>query len=230
MRPLIRGKSPTENGTFIEFSHYSKALPYLVDRIGLYCSYCGKMIENSPEVEHICPKSVDPSLKLDWNNFLLACRNCNSVKSAHPDNVNDFKTDYFWPDEDDTYSIFIYECTGKICVKSSIKVEVKEKAIKTLELTGLNKIERKDKILLKRREVWGVAKESLVDLKKCETEEMRRQIIRTAVSRGYWSIWMTVFENESEILKELIYSFPGTNTEYFCHICHDNVMSRKQNS
>lgn len=222
MRPITRGDIPIENGIPIKFAHYGKALPHLVDRIGLYCSYCGKRIENSPAVEHICPKSVDPSLKLDWNNFLLACKNCNSIKRTHPDNINESKKDYFWPDENDTFNIFTYEDTGKIYVKNSIPSEIKEKANKTLELTGLNRFDRGDKILLKRREAWGVAKESLSDLNKCETEEMKRQIIRTAVSRGYWSVWMTVFKNEKSILKSLIYSFPGTNKEYFSYIFQDD--------
>jgi len=230
MRPIIRGDIPTENAIPITFAHYGKALPHLVRRIGLYCSYCGKRIENSPAIEHICPKSVDPSLELDWNNFLLACKNCNSIKHVHPDNINESKKDYFWPDEDDTFNIFTYEYSGKINVKNSIPPEIKEKAKKTLELTGLNRYDRGDEIPLKRREAWGVATESLSDLKKCETEEMKRQIIRTAVSRGYWSVWMTVFRNENNILKSLIDLFPGTNTKYFSYIYQDNLLSKTENS
>lgn len=221
MRPITRGDVPTRNGATVEFTHYSKALPHLVDRIGLYCSYCGKKIDNSPEVEHMCPKSVDPSLTLDWNNFLLACRNCNSIKGTHPDNVNDFETDYYWPDMDDTFNIFVYENTGKIRVKDSVSPEIKDKANKTLKLTGLNRPfqSRNDNILRKRKRAWSIAEDSLNDLNKCNTVEMKNQIIRTALSRGHWSIWMTVFKDENDILKRLIYSFPGTNTEFLFHIC-----------
>lgn len=223
MRPINRGNIPIRNGVTIEFTHYSKALPHLAERIGLYCSYCGKPIENVPEVEHICPKSVDSSLSLEWNNFLLACRNCNGIKSAHPDNVNDFITDYFWPDTDDTFNIFVYESTGRIKIKDSMLEEEKEKADKTLRLTGLNRPvqSRSDNILLKRRKAWKIAEDSLNDFIECKTENMKNQIIRTAVSKGYWSIWMTVFKDENEILKRLIYSFPGTNMELLCYISLD---------
>jgi len=36
MRPVNKGLSPYES-----IGEYSEALPYLEDRIGIYCSYCG---------------------------------------------------------------------------------------------------------------------------------------------------------------------------------------------
>ena len=66
------------------------AAPQLQERLGDYCSYCERQIETHLAVEHIKPKSHDPGLRRAWNNFLLACTNCNSSKGGTPVNVADF--------------------------------------------------------------------------------------------------------------------------------------------
>jgi hypothetical protein len=40
-------------------------------------------------------------------------------------------------------------------------------------------------------------------------------MIQLALARGFWSIWMTIFENQSEVKKALIESFPGTCVKCF---------------
>lgn len=40
---------------------------------------------------------------------------------------------------------------------------------------------------------------------------MKRQIIMTAVSDGFFSVWTNVFTEEPQILSALIENFPGTN-------------------
>ena len=66
-----------------------------------------------------------------------------------------------------------------------------------------------------RREAWDIAVESKQDLETNDTPEMRRQIIRSATARGYWSVWMTVFEDDPDMLERLIESFPGTCADCF---------------
>jgi hypothetical protein len=41
-------------------------------------------------------------------------------------------------------------------------------------------------------------------------DEARELVIEVAKSRGFFSVWMTVFENYPEVKKELIQLFPGT--------------------
>lgn len=41
--------------------------------------------------------------------------------------------------------------------------------------------------------------------------DMKRQIIMTAVSDGFFSVWTNVFTEEPQILSALIENFPGTN-------------------
>lgn len=44
---------------------------------------------------------------------------------------------------------------------------------------------------------------------------MIKQIIRTAVESGFFSIWMKVFEGEAEVLNALIAAYPGTAKDFF---------------
>jgi len=47
---------------------------------------------------------------------------------------------------------------------------------------------------------------------------MREQIVLTATGHAYWSIWMTVFNDDPDMLQRLINAFPGT-----CADCFDNA-------
>ena len=52
MRPVNKGTSP-----YTPIQEYRDALPYLESRIGIYCSYCGAIIDHAPEIEHVVSKS-----------------------------------------------------------------------------------------------------------------------------------------------------------------------------
>jgi hypothetical protein len=67
-----------------------------------------------------------------------------------------------------------------------------------------------------RIDAWGIAEESKADLIANDTPQMRRQIVRTALAQGHWSIWMTVFRDDSDLLSRFIEAFPGT-----CSSCFD---------
>src|SRR5436853_4660489 len=46
------------------------------------CAYCESKIRHITygDIEHIVPKSVDPSLSYEWDNLTLACDVCNTEK------------------------------------------------------------------------------------------------------------------------------------------------------
>ena len=46
---------------------------------------------------------------------------------------------------------------------------------------------------------------------------MRKQITFTAIGHGYWSVWMTVFKDDPDMLRRFIEAFPGT-----CQDCFDS--------
>lgn len=50
MRPVNKGTSP-----YTPIQEYRDALPYLESRIGIYCSYCGAIIDHAPEIEQWFP-------------------------------------------------------------------------------------------------------------------------------------------------------------------------------
>jgi hypothetical protein len=175
-------------------------------------------LDTALAIEHIRPKSLYPNLELEWSNFLLACTNCNSTKGTQ----DIILSDYYWPDEDNTFLAFTYLEGGLVRPNSQLNNQEKIKAEATLKLTGLDKPFINDpkvsnRLLLNRRYVWDLAIRSLDHLHKNDTPEMRQQITCTATGHAYWSIWMTVFKDDSDMLKRFIEAFPGT-----CQDCFDD--------
>ena len=214
MRPVVRGNCPTDDrGNDLVFNHYTKARGLLIGRIGEYCSYCEMHLDASLAVEHVKPKKHNPDEELHWGNFLLSCQNCNSTKGQK--NVE--LSDYLWPDMDNTFYALQYTEGGLISPSPGLdhNPALKRKAANTIQLTGLDKQPdhnpaATDRRWINRREAWDIAVESKRDLASNDTPEMRRQIIRSATARGYWSVWMTVFEDDTDMRQRLLQAFPGT--------------------
>nr|WP_028315510.1 HNH endonuclease [Desulfatibacillum aliphaticivorans] len=216
MRPVKKGGRPKDkNGKEVRFTKYAKARGLLIECLGEYCSYCEMHLDASLAVEHVQPKSVNPSKELDWDNFLLACTNCNSTKG----NKEIIEGRYLWPDKDNTFAAFKYTDEGLVFPADSLPEALERKARDTISLTGLNKTplnsKASDRRWLNRRETWGMAEESKKDLCTNNTEQMRKQITRTAMASGYWSIWMTVFQDDPDMVRRFIDSHPGTCRECF---------------
>ena len=221
MRPIDRGATPCgKDGKPKVFSEPSRARRDLIDRLGDYCSYCGTRMPASLAVEHIRPKKTNPHLELQWDNFLLACVNCNSTK-GHKDVVLD---EYFWPDRDNTFRAFVYSVGGLIKVNSSLPDDGRERAQNTIDLTGLDRTPAKDpaarnRRLENRRKIWKMAVEARQDLAGNDIKALRKSIVNTATSRGFWSVWMTVFADDQDMRQRLIDEFPGTSKDCFDNEC-----------
>lgn len=218
MRPVNRGNRPTEgDGSKLEFKRYQNARDSLRKRIGDYCSYCEICLHSRMDVEHIQPKSLRPSLELEWDNFLLACPICNAIKS----DTNVDLDDYFWPDRDNTALVFLYDTDAPPRINPGLSRVHAEMAARSLDLTGLDRVpgqkkySERDLRWLKRNEAWGIALLLHENLKSHDTPEMRNAIVLTAISRGFWSVWMQVFQDDIEMRKLLINGFLGTAAECF---------------
>lgn len=216
MRPVKRDDIPVDNnGNTVIFKHYRDAAPMLKNRLGKYCSYCELKFPQT-HVEHIQPKSLEQQLENDWNNFLLACPLCNGIKSdstIDSANLNNF----FWPDKDNTFIPFVYEKDRAPQVSKQLSDDQKMIAEKTLALTGLDREPthpkfniRTDERWHERTTAWGKAERAKLNLQRQPTETMREQIIDTATSTGFWSVWMTVFQDDADMRRRLIEAFPGT--------------------
>ncbi|MFT3880114.1 MAG: HNH endonuclease [Gemmatales bacterium] len=219
MRPVLRGNSPRPD----DYPNYRDSFPELAGRIGLYCSYCERRIATQLAVEHIQPKALPAyeTLKGRWDNFLLGCVNCNSTKG----DKDVVLADILLPDRDNTGTAYEYTMDGQILVRNTLTAPQKTMANRTLALVGLDKLPSQvldsngqlvaiDRVT-QRMEAWLMADESRRDLQTIENEAFRRQIVRTAVALGFFSIWMTVFAKDVAMRKMLISGFRGTATDCY---------------
>lgn len=104
---------------------YTQARGDLITNIGQYCSYCEMPLAASLAVEHMLPKKWFWNNSVSWDNFLLACPICNSIKNDEPSagrakrealktkpdpNWHDLEVAarslYFWPSDAVNYTSF----------------------------------------------------------------------------------------------------------------------------
>lgn len=215
MRPIRRGGSPRHG----DFNNYRDAKGYLIGRLDLYCSYCERRIATMLAVEHIQPKDLPAYEHLisRWENFLLACVNCNSTKK---DKVVQLDA-ILLPDRDNTFAAFVYTADGKVASAPGLSERLRKMADDTLGLTGLDKRisvvkdENGKQVAIdrvsQRMEAWAVAEEAQSDvLMNPENEAVRAGAVRTALGYGFFSIWMTVFSNDVDMRNRLTAAFKGT--------------------
>jgi uncharacterized protein (TIGR02646 family) len=214
MRPVTRG-APTR-----AYTAYKQAIGDLEDRLGTYCSYCERRLPTSLAVEHVVPKSLEPRLEMSWENFLLGCTNCNSVKLAQPTNQSDF----LWPDVDNTLAAFSYSAGGFVEANSNMTRPVARKANKLMKLVGLDRHEAnghpkpagRDKRWQQRLDAWDSATRAKSLLKELKDVQAAQELVlMAAVENGFFSVWMTVFADHSGIRQALVQRFTGTATDCF---------------
>ena len=217
MRPIERGEVPVdEDGNPKEFSKYIDARGDLIERIGEYCCYCEMHLDASLAVEHVKPKKHNPGLELRWDNFLLGCTNCNSIKGSEDIDLDD----YYWPDRDNTALALEYGEGGTVRANPALSPEEQERAERTIKLTGQDRRPGKNAAATDRRWVnrytaWNMAVDSLEDLRQADCPALRRQIARTVQTNGFWSVWMTVFRDDPNMLHRFIEAFPNTSRDCF---------------
>lgn len=218
MRPVERGPWPIlPDGRPIQFPEYPAAKPHLLTRLGRFCSYCEMPIRNMPAAEHVLPKVHHGEMERMWCNLLLACGCCNSTKGA-----DDAGRDaYVWPDADNTALAFSYSEAG-IRVKEGLPADLCERAERTFRMIGLDKRpggEREpshvDQRFKDRREAWDLACMSREDLRNDRSPVLVRHIVELARATGFWSVWMTVFEDDAEMRGRFIQGFEGTASDCF---------------
>jgi uncharacterized protein (TIGR02646 family) len=209
MRPVDRGPIPNDpDGNPKVFAEYADARADLFLRIGRYCSFCERPIKAGLAVEHVHHKDAYPDLERVWNNFLLACVNCNATKGTREVR----RKQLVFPDQDNTFRALAYSVGGRVSPNPTLTPTLKGKATRLIKLVGLQRAPTKDPQAKDlrwndRREAWdkavryrtkyeqgGIAVETLVDL---------------CMSDGHWSIWMTVFDRITDIRLALIAAFPG---------------------
>ncbi len=223
MRPVCRGPSLQPH----DFNPYRTAFRHLLSRLGTYCSYCERRIVSGLHVEHIQPKDgahAHRDLVGRWDNFLLACTNCNSTKKDKRVDL----ADVLLPDRDNTFVAFVYAEDGSAAPADGLGNTIRDKAEATLALTGLEKrpsitLDEKDRPLAiermsQRMQAWLVAEEAKYDVDSNDgNDAVRRAAVRTAKGYGFFSVWMTVFKDDVDMRNRLIDAFEGTRASGCFH-------------
>ncbi len=225
MRPVERGPMPLEaSGALKVISEWGNARADLYAMLGRYCSYCERCVSDGLDVEHVLPKERRPDKKLEWHNFLLACKNCNSTKGSKVVN----RKKLLLPNQDNTFRAFDYLKGGLIVPQAALPSTAKQKAQATIRLIGLDKTPRhnpkaSDMRWNDRRETWDMAERYL---KKFENKLISSDvIIDLCLLKGHWSIWMTVFAAHPAVRLSLISRFPGT-TQTNCFDAYGEPIAR----
>jgi uncharacterized protein (TIGR02646 family) len=216
MRPIRRDASPRA----ADYLDYAEAKVELVARLGPYCSYCERRVATQLSVEHIQPKALAAYANLAgrWENFLLACVNCNSTKS----DKDVVLADVLLPDRDNTFAAFEYARDGTVAPSAMANlVGLQAVANSTLCLAGLEKAAMTtldangrqvalDRVS-QRKEVWLEAESARDDVAAKPWDiTLREYVVKLAVTTGFFSVWMTVFSDDPDMRIYLINAFPGT--------------------
>jgi uncharacterized protein (TIGR02646 family) len=218
MRPVSKTTRTNDDGSPLTFKHWGDAKNELQAEIGSYCSFCEREgYRSSLDVEHILAKSL-PKYNdhiYRWDNFLLGCKNCNSTKGS-----KDYDTDEtYMPHINNLFHTLDIMEGGVIQIKEGITEEQKRRTKNFVDLVGLDRNQshpdysNKDDRWESRIKVWGIANNFRKDYD--EKAIKLERIVETAQGYGYWSVWMTVFNQYPEVKKELINQFPGTTGACF---------------
>lgn len=209
------------DGNEIAFAEYGHAKKRLFDRLEKYCSFCERPASGGLAVEHIQSKHHNASLSRDWNNFLLACVNCNSTKLTKIKTEED-ESHYLLPHRDRTFDAFDYTA-GAVRVAKVSDPKLRERAQHTDELVGLTRTPHvgltkaqvrgaTDTRYEDRRRAYQVATNARNELIELDTPGIRRLTLDLAKAVGFWSVWMTVFRDDEQMQTALCdgKNFPGT--------------------
>jgi len=206
MRPIDKGTSA------VAYTTYGSARHDLAEQIGYYCSYCEMGTNNMIEVEHVHPIHHGGD-ELDWRNFLLSCKYCNTIKSD--DNIS--RAGYFWPDIDNTDLLFDYTLDERILeARTNLTPDQNSQAEALIKLVGLNRYPgnaepptEADTRWRLRDEVRTTAMSSYNRWSKIRADignpyriDMAEQIAETSLI-GFYSLWCKIFEGEQTVLDSI---------------------------
>lgn len=219
MRPLNKGKTPTdEGGLEIAVTSYKQWRNHLIRRIGCYCAYCNQPLSNNLQVEHVRPKNppagVVPGAALEWDNMLLACGPCNLAKNNQPIEADT----YYLPEEHNThlpFHIITDPDSGHATVteRPGLNTTQHQKAHRTIKLLKLDNVDERPAIVdirsIKRKAVM-VSVESARRLYEMaltsptyNAETVANDIATLAANTGFFSLWYEAFLHDPMVMKKL---------------------------
>lgn len=210
MRPIQKPcvGEVTADGHRIEkrYQPYTQAKYPLISALGQYCCYC-EVRENTPasiDIEHIKPRSKYQHLATAWINLVLSCNTCNSIEKKAK--VANF-TNTMFPLRDHTFQAIKYGAFGLVSVNPDLSPQDQERAQNLIDLVGLNKrpgspeFKPSDYRWQNRKETWEIAMRTLGHFERGTV--VAETVLDLASSRGFWSIWRSVFHAHPAVVAGL---------------------------
>jgi uncharacterized protein (TIGR02646 family) len=214
MRPVEKGSPPAGARTYQEMH------PHLEQRLGPYCSYCGR--KACTEVDHVVDRQAARSLIHNWGNLLLACSDCNTRKGHREPHT---RRGHCWPDTHNTALSFTYQPNGDVTVSPALSHAADARATATLGVVQLAaqgaRRGGEDRRRRDRRGVFDLAQDWKGKLSVLRAEGSPRvqafvaSVARTAREVGCWDAWRAVFDGDADMLLALNREFPGTAPNCF---------------
>ncbi len=234
MRPITKPACPTvgvvpKNVT--DF-HYWKA--DLETAIGMFCTYCGMRLNNSPQVEHVVPQNPmvgNPTGNpLAWDNVVFSCAPCNGAGGKGNKDYNE--KDHYMPEKHNTLLPFRYPLSstnGHVTVEiaNGLSAHQQAKARATIAVFNFQNIDdRENKVDYRSSERWQAKQSvdasfqvfSLIKISDPTNLNIAADMVATiAVGIGFFQLWIDTFINEPDVLKKLIHQnfHPGTHQQSF---------------
>ncbi len=215
MRPVRRGASP-ESDTLADDRETRLSL---LDRLGSYCSFCERKVSFHLVVHGLAPSTSkdDAQPPVQWENLFLACDRCRSERGGGRVDFSRF----LLPDRDNTFVAFTYTKDGAIRVDAALVSKLREAAENTLTSAGLDRNASQLEQANERYVAWDLAAERMetrllaVEAKNDvdaapDNDAVKRWVVRNALEKGFFSIWMAVFEEDLDMRRRLISAFRGT--------------------
>jgi hypothetical protein len=247
MRPIVKSVKNNADGTPSEYNPWGDAKPELVEELGSFCSFCEKYNSRSAlHVEHVYGKKcVDAAdnyiydhLKYRWDNFLLACVNCNSVKN----NKDIALTNPALPHINNLIHFIESTIGGVIVVKNGLLQAELNQTNNFISLVGLDRLpghpqhSDKDDRWDERLKVYDIAQRQLRKYEQIPRKTDLDTIVDLARTNGCFSIWYYTFKKYDEVLNVLINGmiidgehikpFPGTHNQSFDSANHFKTIVR----
>ena len=166
---------------------------------------------------------METHLERNWDNLLLGFLSCNSTKGKRPVNLDQVAM----PDTDNTFRGLVFREGGRIEVSPHL---TKEQANLMRAVIGLVRLDRhpdakngddrprgRDKRANLRSDVWDLANRYLGYIEQPASDPLLPEITAydLAPSKGFFSVWMTVFCDHPDMLMRFIQAFPGTDANGF---------------
>ena len=116
---------------------------------GSTCWYCERLCQRdadeagrAPTVDHFRPLSRYPELAYQWSNWIFSCRRCNGENKQDKWPASGYVDPSAADDRERPERHFDYDAdTGEIIPRAGLSSEARERALRTIDDLGLNKVD-----------------------------------------------------------------------------------------